>query len=225
MTVPAPHFHLYAEAAQTAEPTAAGSGRWRFVLRQPCGESTLEAADDEPAASQERLELLAIVRGLEALDQPSRVTLKSCSRQISRGLQFGLPQWREDDWQWERYGRMTPVKNGDLWQRLDRLLEIHVVQCRPLQLDKADDLAAPRRTAPSCELPPRKHRRCVLRVDDAHGAAKHQIASTKSQTISKSKTRFRNVPSSAPSGHWRFSFLSLLGACHSMLGFLRLKRR
>jgi ribonuclease HI len=156
MSVQAPHFLLYAEAAQAfAGPdSAAGeslvgdsglasTGRWRFVLRSPEGPTALEAADEEPEASVERLELLAIVRGLEALEQPSRVTLMSGSRHLRRGLQLGLPQWRESDWQWERYGRMTPVKNGDLWRRLDRLIEIHAVECRQGALEQANDLAPP----------------------------------------------------------------------------------
>src|SRR5262249_39773925 len=147
--------------------SATGGGRWRFVLRQPGGHTALEVADDEPAAGQERLELLAIVRGLEALDQPSRVTLQSCSRQISRGLEFGLPQWREDDWQWERYGRMTPVKNGDLWQRLDRLMEIHSVQCRPLQFEHADDLKLPASTNATVGSPRSRSQRKgrTIRID------------------------------------------------------------
>jgi ribonuclease HI len=136
----APHFLLHAETAAAGGP----AGNWRFVLREPTGRTALEAADEEPAAGQQRLELLAIVRGLEALDQPSRVTLVSASRSVQAGLQFGLANWRSNDWQWERYGQLTAVKNADLWQRLDRLLEIHSVQCRPTRGKPADDLAAPR---------------------------------------------------------------------------------
>ena len=112
MSLAAPHYLLLAETAVPAERSAAG-GRWQFRLLQPAGQTALEAADDEPAASPERLELLAIVRGLEALDQPSRVTLVSASRSVQAGLHFGLANWRTNDWQWERYGQMTPVKNGD----------------------------------------------------------------------------------------------------------------
>jgi hypothetical protein len=104
---------------------------------------SLEAADEEAETSPERLELLAIIRALEALDQPSRVTLVSASRSVQRGLKFGLSQWRENDWLWERYGRMTPVKHEDLWRRLDRLLDIHAVDCRPGRTKGADDLNAP----------------------------------------------------------------------------------
>lgn len=141
MTVPAPHFLLFSEASQ-ASADQPDAGRWRFVLEALDGSSSLEAFDDETETSAERLELLAIVRGLEALDQPSRVTLVTRNRNISRGLRYGLEQWRENDWQWERFGQMTPVKNGDLWKRVDQALSIHSVECRAWKLDVADDLSA-----------------------------------------------------------------------------------
>ena len=46
-----------------------------------------------------------------------------------------MAEWRENNWQWEHYGEMLPVKNADLWQRLDRALEIHDVQWRTLRFD------------------------------------------------------------------------------------------
>jgi ribonuclease HI len=149
MTVPAPHFLLFSEASDRPADDASASGRWRFVLEAVDGSETLEAGDDELETSAERLELLAIVRGLEALDQPSRVTLVTRSRHVSRGMRFGLEQWRENDWQWERFGQMIPVKNADLWQRIDHALGIHRVDCRAWKLESSDDLAppAPRRQA------------------------------------------------------------------------------
>jgi hypothetical protein len=71
------------------------------------------------------------------------VTLVSASRNVQAGLRFGLAHWRASDWQWERYGQLTAVKNADLWQRLDRLLDIHHVECRATRGKAADDLAAP----------------------------------------------------------------------------------
>lgn len=143
MTVTAPHYLLFAEAAQAAACDDSAATGWRFVLRLPTGETELEADDLEPAASVDRLELLAVVRGLEALPQPSRVTLQASSRHLRRGLESGLALWRENDWQWERYGQMSPIKNGDLWRRLDRLTEIHRVECPPARSTPTDDLAAP----------------------------------------------------------------------------------
>jgi ribonuclease HI len=50
-------------------------------------------------------------------------------------MRFGLAEWRENGWHWEHFGHMHPVKHADLWQRLDRALGIHEVQCRTLRID------------------------------------------------------------------------------------------
>ena len=88
-----------------------------------------------PNAQGERLELLAVVRGLEALEQPSRVTLVTPSKYVNRGLTYGLAEWRANDWQWEHFGEMVPVKNRDLWQRVDRALAYHQLECRTWRFD------------------------------------------------------------------------------------------
>lgn len=142
MSVSTPHYLLFAQAhAAPGASRAANSGHWRFELRGPG--APIEAEDDEAETSVERLELLAIVRGLEALEQPSQVTLHTASRAISRGFREGLELWREDDWQWERFGQMTPVKNADLWRRIDQALGIHQVTCRLTRPVGSDDLNAP----------------------------------------------------------------------------------
>jgi ribonuclease HI len=192
MSVPAPHFLLYAEAAQAADCAASNAGRWRFVLRQPGGETSLEAADEEPEAGPDRLELLAVVRGLEALESPSRVTLVTGSRNIRRGLDSGLSQWRETGWQWERYGRLTPVKNGDLWRRLDRLLEIHSIHCRPSRIPSTDDLAAPAIARKSAA--PRAKR---IRVDAAHS---RDIEPQNRKLVTNFKFKKRSASTNHPHG-------------------------
>jgi ribonuclease HI len=99
------------------------------------GSARLEAEDEEPETDEGRLELLAVVRGLEALDQPSRVTVVTPSRYVTRGFRFGLEQWRENGWCWERFGEMTPIKNRDLWQRVDQAMRFHRVECRAWRFD------------------------------------------------------------------------------------------
>jgi ribonuclease HI len=128
MSAPAPHFLLFSESRRRSAKSPPCD--WRFVLQSLDGSSRLEAADAEPAIGGERLELLAVVRGLEALEQPSRVTLVTPSKYVTRGLTSGLPDWRDNDWNWEHHGQMVPIKNRDLWQRLDRALAFHRVQCK-----------------------------------------------------------------------------------------------
>jgi len=65
------------------------------------------------------------VRGLEALDDPSWVYLATESRYVRHGLKYGLHQWKANNWRWENYGVWEPIKNADLWQRVDRAMDIH----------------------------------------------------------------------------------------------------
>jgi ribonuclease HI len=132
-----PHYLLFSAAAWNRS----SAGRWRFVLESLDGGTSIEAADEEPGLRKERLELLAVVRGLEALDQPSRVTLVTSSQCVTRGFRSGLDQWRRQRWRWERDGRWTPIKNRDLWQRVDRALQFHQVECRTWRLDPSHGLA------------------------------------------------------------------------------------
>jgi ribonuclease HI len=122
-----PHFLLFAEATNSS----AGGHEWRFALQPIGGGETITADDVESGISGDRLELLAAVRGLEALPEPSRVTLLTRSRYVRRGLSHDLAQWRAMGWRWERFGRLAPIRDQDLWQRLDRALIIHEVACWP----------------------------------------------------------------------------------------------
>lgn len=130
MKAATPHYLLFSESRRQRK-----QGQWRFVLQSIDGSQQFEAADDEPDVQGERLELLAVVRGLEALEQPSRVTLVTPSKYVNRGLTYGLDEWRANDWQWEHYGEMVPVKNRDLWQRVDRALGYHQLECRTWRFD------------------------------------------------------------------------------------------
>jgi ribonuclease HI len=141
MNASAPHYLLFSESrlehrpAGSNSPTPCRIGRWRFVLESIDGSTRLEADDIEPDVDENRLELLAVVRGLEALNEPSRVTLVTRSRYVTRSFRYRLEQWRENDWCWERFGEMTPVRNRDLWRRIDQAMQYHHVECRVWRFD------------------------------------------------------------------------------------------
>ena len=121
-----PHFLLFSEA-QTDD---TGHPRWRFALENVDSQQRLAASAEEEGAGAERAELLAAVRGLEALEQPSRVTLVTNSRYVARGIARDLDQWRSSGWTWERFGKQVPVRDEDLWRRVDRAMDFHAVTCR-----------------------------------------------------------------------------------------------
>jgi len=142
-----PHYLLFSETGHTEEP-----GKWRFVLRAAGSVAQFEACDLEPEVSGERLELLTVVRALESLDRPSRVTLMTPDPYIRQGLRFGLPEWRNSGWQWEFYGRMVPVKHSDLWQRMDRAMKFHQVELSKWRIDRAHRSFGPPNSRP-CNQP------------------------------------------------------------------------
>ena len=156
MIVPTPHYLLYSQTSHER-----GLGYWQFTLRRPDGSKRFEAADVEPAVEGERLALLTVVRALESLDEPSRVTLVGCSQSIRRGVLYGLPEWRSNGWRWEFYGQMVPVKNGDLWQRLDSALEFHHLDYGQRQREAAASVVRDLPIDRACEG-------ALVRIDDAH---------------------------------------------------------
>jgi ribonuclease HI len=151
MKAATPHYLLFSESRHERE-----RDQWRFVLRPVEGGGQLEAADAEPDVHGERLELLAVVRGLEALEQPSRVTLLTPSEYVNRGLAYGLDEWRANDWQWEHYGEMVPVKNRDLWQRVDRALRFHQLEWRRFDPPHDADSLEPSQRSRAPHPSPRK---------------------------------------------------------------------
>lgn len=134
MVLDKPHYLLFCDshlASRMAE--NAPMGRWHFVLERLDVSERLEATDTERALPRDRLSLLAVVRGLEALEQPSAVTLVTTSRYVSRGLRYGLNEWREADYSWEHFGVQKPIRNADLWRRVDCALHFHEIDCRLLE--------------------------------------------------------------------------------------------
>ena len=117
-----PHFLLFVETSAPAG--TAAIPRWRFALEAVGPGGRLVAEDAEPDADEGRLEA------------PSRVTLVTRSNYVARGIRRGLTQWRERDWRWERFGRRVPVRDHDLWQRVDRALRFHKVECRVWRFDE-----------------------------------------------------------------------------------------
>jgi len=130
MSGTAPKYYLFSDCRMGGE-----SGRWRFVLRHADGSQRLVAEDIEPGVRGERLELLTIVRGLEALGEPSRVTLMTPCTYVREGVRHGVAEWRSNGWRWECFGQMVPVRDLDLWQRVDRAMRFHQVDCRTYRLD------------------------------------------------------------------------------------------
>ena len=162
----------------------------------------LAVSDQEPAACGERLELLAVVRGLEALDGPARVTLVTRSRYVSRGIKHGLTEWRANEWRWERFGRIVPVKDCDLWQRVDRALLFHEVECQAWQFEESAE-AAPVVAQPEAVVAPQ-----LREVSPpVREIASHRLVTKRSAPANPWPQRARVATGRQPVKSWQNSLL------------------
>jgi ribonuclease HI len=100
-----------------------GPGGWGVLLRAGGRERTLHGG--EAHTTNNRMEMTAAIRALEALRRPCKVRLVTDSRYLVQGIRDWLPQWKRRGW---RTADGKPVKNVDLWQRLDELAGQHQVE-------------------------------------------------------------------------------------------------
>jgi len=116
-----PHVLLFTDGACSGNP---GPGGWAFVLKHPASGSEREDSGGESATTNNRMELTAAIRGLQALTRPSKVELWSDSEYVLKGLREWLAGWKARGW---KTAAKKPVKNVDLWQELDSLVQGHQV--------------------------------------------------------------------------------------------------
>lgn len=140
-------------------------GIWCFTLETLAGESVIEAEDADDG-DLNRLSLLAAVRGLEAIDGRSIVSLISNNRYLIRSLDSALPLWRENDFVWDHFGRKIAVQNADLWRRIDRTLAIHEVTASLVQTTR---ISNPRARYETYQLDPPCERRTWGTTDRLRG--------------------------------------------------------
>ena len=111
---------LFTDGACSGNP---GPGGWGVLLRYRGQEKELSGA--EPATTNNRMELLAVIRGLEALKQPVRVHICTDSQYVMKGITEWFTAWKRRGW---KTADRQPVKNVDLWQRLETALAPHQVE-------------------------------------------------------------------------------------------------
>lgn len=100
-----------------------GPGGWGVLLRFKGKEKNLYGAESH--TTNNRMELTAAIMALEELKRPCRVRLVTDSQYVMKGITEWLANWRRRGW--KTAGRQ-PVKNADLWQRLDQAVQRHQVE-------------------------------------------------------------------------------------------------
>ena len=115
-----PHVTIFTDGACSGNP---GPGGWGVLLRY--GELEKELKGGERNTTNNRMELMAAISGLEALKRPAVVDLTTDSQYVRQGITSWIHGWKKNGW---RTADKKPVKNVDLWQRLDAALKQHEVR-------------------------------------------------------------------------------------------------
>jgi ribonuclease HI len=114
----------YTDGACSGNP---GPGGWGALLQAREGETVLKERElngGEADTTNNRMELLAAIAALETLERPSKITVVTDSAYVKGGITAWLPSWKKNGW---KTMSRKPVKNEDLWQRLDAAAARHDV--------------------------------------------------------------------------------------------------
>ncbi|EWM17192.1 ribonuclease HI [Kutzneria sp. 744] len=112
---------IYTDGACSGNP---GPGGWGAVLRYGRHERDLYGSDPGPTTNN-RMELMAPISALETLTRPSTVAVYTDSTYVRNGVMSWMPRWKVNGW---KTSNREPVKNADLWQRLDTAMAPHQVE-------------------------------------------------------------------------------------------------
>ncbi|MGZ5852333.1 MAG: ribonuclease HI [Hyphomicrobium sp.] len=131
---------VYTDGACSGNP---GPGGWGAILTW--GDKCKELSGGEATTTNNRMELMAAISALEALTRPSRVELHTDSVYLKDGITKWIHGWKKNGW---RTADKKPVKNADLWQRLDEVQRVHDIDWRWVkghaghaENERADELA------------------------------------------------------------------------------------
>ena len=117
-----PKVTIYTDGACKGNP---GPGGWGAILFY--GDKKKEICGGEPATTNNRMELMAAIQALELLNRPCKVELHTDSQYVMKGIQEWIRGWKARGW---KTADKSPVKNDDLWKRLDAARERHDVDWR-----------------------------------------------------------------------------------------------
>lgn len=112
-------IEIYTDGACKGNP---GPGGWGVLLRYNGTEKTLHGG--EAHTTNNRMELMAAIKGLESLSRPCEVNLYTDSQYLRQGMMDWLKSWKKNGW---KNSKKEPVKNADLWKILDTLAATHQV--------------------------------------------------------------------------------------------------
>ncbi|MBQ8631909.1 MAG: ribonuclease HI [Alphaproteobacteria bacterium] len=114
-------IEIFTDGACSGNP---GPGGWGVILRYRGTEKELSGG--APETTNNRMELTAVIEALKALKRECDVVIHTDSRYVMDGVQQWLPNWKQNGWRTSN--KKSLVKNVDLWQELDSLLQKHTIR-------------------------------------------------------------------------------------------------
>jgi ribonuclease HI len=131
---------IFTDGACSGNP---GPGGWGAILRY--GGVEKELSGGEPATTNNRMEMMAAIMAIEAVKRPCEIHLHTDSEYLRQGITTWIHSWKARGW---KTADKKPVKNVDLWQRLERAIETHDVHWHwvkghsgHVENERADELA------------------------------------------------------------------------------------
>ncbi|MBY0588982.1 ribonuclease HI [bacterium] len=112
-------FELFADGACSGN---LGPGGWAYVLREKSTGQETEASDGELMTTNNRMELMSVIRGLSATKPGSSIRVTTDSNYVAKGISEWMAGWKSRGWKRMEGGRPKPLKNAELWQELDGLV-------------------------------------------------------------------------------------------------------
>ena len=113
---------LFTDGACSGNP---GPGGWGFILRHLKTGKEMEQSGGDPHTTNNRMELTAVVEGLRTLKRPCRLELVTDSVYVGKGMTEWMTGWKRNNWQRREKGKLKPLKNAELWQALDKQMQVH----------------------------------------------------------------------------------------------------
>lgn len=108
----------------------------------------MEKSGGEKVTTNNRMELMAVIQGLQTLKRPCNIELFTDSVYVGKGISEWMPKWKKNNWRRKEGSQWKPVKNDDLWRQLDEQLEKHRVKYTRVaghsghpENDRCDELA------------------------------------------------------------------------------------
>ena len=119
-----PEVILFTDGACSGNP---GPGGWAYILRHLGTDNNKEESGADLTTTNNQMELMAVIQGLQALKRPTVVKVVTDSSYVEKGISEWMHRWKNNHWRRKTSSGYKAVKNLELWQELDQLNQLHTI--------------------------------------------------------------------------------------------------